>query len=140
VFEHSAWGDNQLFFQLLLIRVVPIQRHPTACDKKTYPELQLKLRNFPEILRSRELQQSRTAEPSSRSLQSPKRSCFKFKCFDYTNSHELAEIDITLFVVISCSGVDLTIDANFQSAVASQLRRHVHDVVMAGSGMGAPSA
>jgi len=29
---------------------------------------------------------------------------------------------ITLFVVISCSGVDLTIDANFQSAVASQLR------------------
>ena len=39
---------------------------------------------------------------------------------------------LTLFVVISCSGVDLTIDANFQSAVASQLRRHVHDVVMAG--------
>ena len=39
---------------------------------------------------------------------------------------------VTLFVVISCSGVDLTIDANFQSAVASQLRRHVHDVVMAG--------
>ena len=31
-------------------------------------------------------------------------------------------------------GVDLTIDANFQSAVASQLRRHVHDVIMAGDG------
>ena len=29
--EHSAWGDNQLFFQLILIRVVLIQRHPTAC-------------------------------------------------------------------------------------------------------------
>ena len=41
---------------------------------------------------------------------------------------------ITLFVVISCSGVDLTIDANFQSAVASKLRRHVHDVIMAGDG------
>ena len=41
---------------------------------------------------------------------------------------------IILFVVISCSGVDLTIDANFQSAVASQLRRHVHDVIMAGDG------
>ena len=39
---------------------------------------------------------------------------------------------ITLLVVICCSGVDLTIDANFQSAIASQLRRHVHDVVMAG--------
>jgi len=37
-----------------------------------------------------------------------------------------------LFVPISCSGVDLTIDANSQSAVASQLRRHIHDVIMAG--------
>jgi len=27
---------------------------------------------------------------------------------------------------------DLTIDANSQSAVASQLRRHIHDVIMAG--------
>ena len=41
---------------------------------------------------------------------------------------------ITLFVPISCSGVDLTIDANSQSAVASQLRRHIHDVIMADDG------
>jgi len=41
---------------------------------------------------------------------------------------------ITLFVTISYSGVDLTIDANSQSAVASQLRRHIHDVIMAGDG------
>ena len=39
-----------------------------------------------------------------------------------------------LFVAISCSGGDLTIDANSQSAVASQLRRHVHGVIMAGDG------
>ena len=32
---------------------------------------------------------------------------------------------ITLFVAISCSGWDLTIDANSQSAVASQLRWHI---------------
>ena len=41
---------------------------------------------------------------------------------------------ITLFVTISCSGGDLTIDVNFQSAVASQLRRHIHDVIMASDG------
>ena len=41
---------------------------------------------------------------------------------------------ITLFVAISCSGGDLTIDANSQSAVASQLRRHIHNVIMAGDG------
>ena len=41
---------------------------------------------------------------------------------------------ITLFVAISCSGGDLTIDANSQSADASQLRRHVHDVIMASDG------
>jgi len=39
-----------------------------------------------------------------------------------------------LFVAISCSGGDLTIDANSQSAVASQLRRHIHDVIVAGDG------
>jgi len=39
---------------------------------------------------------------------------------------------ITLFVAISCSGGDLTIDANSQSALASQLRRNIHDVIMAG--------
>jgi len=43
---------------------------------------------------------------------------------------------ITLFVAISCSGGDLTIDANIQSAVASQLRRLIHDVIMAGDGPG----
>ena len=42
---------------------------------------------------------------------------------------------ITLFVAISCCGGDLTIDANSQSAVASQLRRHIHDVIMAGDGL-----
>ena len=41
---------------------------------------------------------------------------------------------ITLFVAISCNGGDLTIDANPQCAVASQLRRHIHDVIMAGDG------
>ena len=41
---------------------------------------------------------------------------------------------ITLFVAISCSGGDLTIDANSQPAVASQLRRHIHDVIMTGDG------
>jgi len=39
---------------------------------------------------------------------------------------------ITLFVAISCSGGDLTIDANSPSAVVSQLRQHIHDVIMAG--------
>jgi len=39
---------------------------------------------------------------------------------------------ITLFVAISCSGGNLTIDAYSQSAVANQLRRHIHDVIMAG--------
>jgi len=39
-----------------------------------------------------------------------------------------------LFVAISCSGGDLTIDANSQSAVASQLHRHIHDVIMTGDG------
>jgi len=43
---------------------------------------------------------------------------------------------ITLFVLISCSGGDPMIDANSQSAVASQLRRHVHDVIMAGDSTG----
>ena len=47
---------------------------------------------------------------------------------------KIRDLYISLFVVISCSGVDLTIDANSQSAVASQLRRHVHDVIMAGDG------
>ena len=41
---------------------------------------------------------------------------------------------ITLFVAISCSGGDLTIDANSRSAVASQLHRHIHDVIMASDG------
>ena len=41
---------------------------------------------------------------------------------------------ITLFIAISCSGGDLTIDVNSQSAVASPLRRHIHDVIMAGDG------
>ena len=41
---------------------------------------------------------------------------------------------ITLFVAISCSGSDLTIDANSQSAVASQVRRHIHEVIMASDG------
>jgi len=45
---------------------------------------------------------------------------------------------IILFVAVRCSGGDLTIDANSQSAVASQLRRrnwrHFHDVIMAGDG------
>jgi len=41
---------------------------------------------------------------------------------------------ITLFVAISCSGGDLTIDENSQSAVVSQLCRHIHDVIMAGDG------
>jgi len=41
---------------------------------------------------------------------------------------------ITLFVAISCSGGDLTIDANSRSAVASQLRQHIHDVIMASDG------
>jgi len=41
---------------------------------------------------------------------------------------------ITLFVATSCSGGNITIDANSQSAVASQLRRHIHDVIMAGGG------
>ena len=36
----------------------------------------------------------------------------------------------TLFVAISCSGGNLTIDANSQSAVTSQLRRHIHDVIV----------
>ena len=49
---------------------------------------------------------------------------------------------ITLFVAISCSGGNLTIDANSQSAVASQLRwrnwRHFHDVIMAGDGPSVP--
>jgi len=40
---------------------------------------------------------------------------------------------ITLFVAISCSGGDLTIDANSQSADASQLRRHIHDMIIAGN-------
>jgi len=39
-----------------------------------------------------------------------------------------------LFVAISYSGSDLTIDANSQSAVASQLRQHIHDVIMASDG------
>jgi len=39
-----------------------------------------------------------------------------------------------LFVAISCSGGDLTIDADSQSAVASQLHRHIDDVIMAGDG------
>ena len=41
---------------------------------------------------------------------------------------------ITIFVAVSCSGGDLTIDANSQCAVVSQLRRHIHDVIMAGDG------
>jgi len=41
---------------------------------------------------------------------------------------------ITLFVAISCTSGDLAIDANSQSAVASQLRRHIQDVIMAGNG------
>ena len=41
---------------------------------------------------------------------------------------------ITLFVAVSSSGGDLTINANSQSAVVSQLRRHIHDVIMAGDG------
>jgi len=41
---------------------------------------------------------------------------------------------ITLFVAISCRGGDLTIDANSQSNVASQLPRHIHDAIMAGDG------
>ena len=41
---------------------------------------------------------------------------------------------MTLFVAISYSGGDLTIDANSQSAVASQLRRHIHDVIKVGDG------
>ena len=43
---------------------------------------------------------------------------------------------ITLFVATSCSGGDLTIDVNSQTAVASQLCRHIHDVIMAGDGPG----
>ena len=41
---------------------------------------------------------------------------------------------MTLFVAISCSGGDLTIDANSQSAVASQLCRYIHDAIVAGDG------
>ena len=37
--------------------------------------------------------------------------------------------------IISLFG-DLTIDANSQTAVASQLRRHIHDVIIAGDGPG----
>jgi len=47
---------------------------------------------------------------------------------------EIHGLYITLFVAISCSGGDLTIDANSQTAVASQLRQHFHDVIMAGDG------
>ena len=39
---------------------------------------------------------------------------------------------ITLFVVVSCSSGDLAVDPHLQNAVASQLRRHIHDVIMAG--------
>jgi len=48
---------------------------------------------------------------------------------------KLLVLYITLFVVISCSGGDLTIDANSQSAVASQLRGHIHGVIMTGDGL-----
>jgi len=41
---------------------------------------------------------------------------------------------ITLFVVINCSSGDLAVDPYSQTAVASQLRRHIHDVIMAGDG------
>jgi len=41
---------------------------------------------------------------------------------------------ITLFVVISCSSGDLAVDPYSQPAVASQLRRHIQDVIMAGDG------
>ena len=41
---------------------------------------------------------------------------------------------ITLFVVVSCSSGDLAVDPHLQNAVASQLRRHIHDVITAGDG------
>jgi len=39
---------------------------------------------------------------------------------------------ITLFAAISCSSGDLAVDTYSQSADASQLRRHIHDVIMSG--------
>jgi len=35
---------------------------------------------------------------------------------------------------VSCSSGDLAIDPHSQTAVASQLRRHIHGVIMAGDG------
>jgi len=39
-----------------------------------------------------------------------------------------------LFVAIISSCVDLTVDTNLQFAVASQLHRHIYDVIMACDG------
>jgi hypothetical protein len=47
---------------------------------------------------------------------------------------KLHSLYITLFVAINCSSGDLTIDANSQSAVASQSHRHIHNVIMASDG------
>ena len=46
---------------------------------------------------------------------------------------------MTLFVVINCSSGDLEGDTYSQNAVASQLRRHIHDVIMAGDGPTSPA-
>jgi len=37
-----------------------------------------------------------------------------------------------LFVAISCSSGELAVDAYSQPAFASQLRQHIHDMIMAG--------
>jgi len=39
---------------------------------------------------------------------------------------------IILFVAISCSSGELAVDAYSQPAFASQLRQHIHDMIMAG--------
>jgi len=47
---------------------------------------------------------------------------------------ELYGLYITLFIAISCSGGDFTVDTYSQSAVASPLCRHIDDMIMASNG------
>jgi len=49
---------------------------------------------------------------------------------------KLHGLHITVFVVISCSSGDLTVDMYLQIAVASLLRRRIHDVIMTDDGPG----